>query len=253
MSLERLQKLISRSGLASRRRAEEMILSGRVSVNGKVVKTLGVKADPNKDHVKVDGKLLLFRKPLLYILMNKPRGVITSLHDPQGRPTVRDLIRGVKTRVYPVGRLDYDTEGLLLLTNDGELTEYLMHPRSEVSKSYLAKIRGELSEAEVLKLSRGGISLFQGRTAPCKVKFVRKSGENSWIEITLHEGKKRQVREMLGRIGHPVSKLKRVRYAFLSLNDLPPGGWRHLTQKEVALLRKIGYKRTHAQSAHTHE
>jgi 23S rRNA pseudouridine2605 synthase len=252
MRLERLQKLISQAGVASRRRAEEMILSGRVTVNGKVVRTLGSKADPNKDHIKVDGKLLLFHKPLQYILMNKPRGVITSLHDPQGRPTVRDLLRGVKIRVYPVGRLDYDTEGLLLLTNDGELAEYLMHPRSEVPKSYLAKIRGELSESEILKLSRGGMSLLEGKTAPCQVKIVRRSGENSWIEMTLHEGKRRQVREMLIRIGHPVSKLKRVRYAFLTLNDLPAGGWRHLTQKEVAKLKKIGYKGTHAQASHAH-
>jgi 23S rRNA pseudouridine2605 synthase len=251
--LDRLQKLISLAGVASRRHAEEMILSGRVTVNGKVIRTLGSKADPNKDHVKVDGKLLLFHHPPLYILMNKPKGVITSLSDPLNRPTVRGLLRGVKSRVYPVGRLDYDTEGLLLLTNDGELAEHLMHPRSEVQKGYWAKVRGTLSETETLKLTRGGMALSQGKTAPCQIRTLRKSGENSWVEIILHEGKKRQVREMLERVGHPISKLKRVRYAFLTLDNLLPGEWRYLTQKEVAKLKKIGYKRTHAQAPHPNQ
>ena len=254
MSEERLQKLISQAGLASRRHAEAMILEGRVTVNGKVVSTLGSKADPGRDHVKVDGKLLRFEQPQLYILLNKPKGVITSLSDPQGRPTVVDLLRGIKTRVYPVGRLDYDTEGVLLLTNDGELAEGLMHPRNEIPKVYWAKIMGELSAPEIKRITGGQMKLPQGRVAPCQVRTLRRTGKNSWVELVLHEGKKRQVREMLLRVGHPVSKLKRVRYAFLTVENLPPGDWRPLTGREVEKLRRMVYKRQeHDRAAHANQ
>lgn len=250
----RLQKLVSQAGIASRRQAEEMILSGRLTVNGKIVRLLGTKANPNKDHIKVDGKLLHLQQRLVYILMNKPKGVITSLHDPQGRPTVMNLLRGVGIRVYPVGRLDFDTEGVLLLTNDGDMTECLMHPRNQVPKRYWAKIRGTPDKVHIDKLSRGGLRLPQGKIAPCRIQILRSSGNNSWVEITLREGKKRQVREMFGQLGHPVSKLKRVSYAFLTAEELPPGSWRYLTPKEIAKLKKVGDKGVqYAQSAHTHK
>jgi pseudouridine synthase len=235
---ERLQKIIARAGITSRRKAEELILQGRVKVNGQVVMELGSKADPEKDHVKVDGKLIHFKQPQAYLMLNKPRGYVTTLSDPEGRPTVLDLLKGVRQRVFPVGRLDYDTEGLLLLTNDGDLAHALMHPSYEVSKTYLAKVKGVLPDDKIKKLERG-VPLRDGKTSPCTIKKVRKTQENSWLEVTLHEGKKRQVRRMLERVGHPVLKLKRIRYAFLGLAGLLPGQYRHLSPQEVKRLKSL--------------
>lgn len=226
------------AGVASRRHAEEMILQGRVTINGKVIKELGTKADPERDHIKVNGRLINPRQPKTYILLNKPRGYITSLRDTEGRPTVIDLIKGVRTRVYPVGRLDYDTEGLLLLTNDGDLANAVMHPKREIQKTYYVKVKGVLDEKDFEKLRRG-IKIEGGITSPAGVKRLKKTDENSWIEMTIHEGKKRQIRRMLERIGHPVLKLKRVKIGFLDLKTLEPGRFIYLTPVEISRLRAI--------------
>lgn len=236
--LERLQKIISMAGVASRRHAEEMILEGRITVNGKVIRKLGTKADPERDHIKVDGKLINPRQPKTYILLNKPKGYITSLKDTEGRPTVMDLLKGIKTRVYPVGRLDFDTEGLLLLTNDGDLAHAVMHPKKEIKKTYYVKVKGILEEKDI-EILRRGIKLEGILTSPANVKRIKKTNENSWIEMTIHEGKKRQIRRMLEKIGHPVLKLKRVRIGFLDLKGIEPGRYRYLTNEEVSRLKNL--------------
>ena len=233
---ERLQKIIARCGIASRRKAEEMILEGRVTVNG-VVATIGMKADIEKDHIKVDGKLLRKPEPKVYIMFNKPRRCITSLYDPEGRPTVKDFLKDVKFRVFPVGRLDYDSEGLLILTNDGELANALLHPRKMIPKTYIVKVDGILDEEDIEKLEKG-VRLENGVTAPAKVRRIRKAKVNSWIEITIYEGRKRQVRRMLEKVGHPVLRLKRVRINGLELGNLPAGAYRYLTPEEVRRLKK---------------
>ncbi|MEK7702730.1 MAG: pseudouridine synthase [Nitrospirota bacterium] len=238
--MERLQKIIAQAGIASRRAAETLILEGAVRVNGQVVTELGVKADPLKDHIKVNGKLLLAPRKKLYFILNKPKGYITSVSDPEGRPTVMQLVSGVKERLYPVGRLDYYTEGLLLLTNDGNLAHKLMHPSFEVEKKYLAKVKGVPSEGELNKIAAGGISVAGGMSAPCKIRLIETTDENknTWLELILHEGKKREIRTMMDKIGHFVLKLKRVGYAHLKLGTLPLGAYRPLTEREVAGLEK---------------
>lgn len=236
--LERLQKIISRAGIASRRHAEEMIVEGRVTVNGRLIRDLGTKADPEKDHIKVNRRLINPKQPMTYIILNKPRGYITSLRDTEGRPTVMDLLRGVRTRVYPVGRLDYDTEGILLMTNDGDLAHSIMHPRREIPKTYYAKVKGILEDKDFEKI-RKGIRIEGGMTSPAEVKKIRRTEGNSWIEMTIHEGKKRQIRRMLERIGHPVLKLKRIRIGFLDLKDLGTGEYRYLTPNEVSRLKAL--------------
>jgi 23S rRNA pseudouridine2605 synthase len=235
---ERLQKILSGMGVASRRRAEELILEGKVTVNGKVA-TLGMKADPLKDYVKVDGKLIAGPKKEIqkvYLIFNKPRGVVTTLHDPEGRPTVKDFLKGVKYRVFPVGRLDYDSEGLLLLTNDGDFAHAVLHPSKKIPKTYLVKVKGILEEGEIDKL-RKGVKLDDGITSPAKVRKIRKTENNSWLEITIHEGRKRQIRRMLERIGHPVLKLTRIRINGLTLGDLKPGEFRPLTDVELQFIK----------------
>lgn len=236
---DRLQKIIAQAGLASRREAETMIAEGRVALNGTIVKEAGTKADPETDHIRVDGKLIKNPSRKVYLMLNKPKRCITTRHDPEGRQTVMDLIPGVKARVSPVGRLDYDTEGLLLLSNDGDLANALMHPKNEIEKTYWAKVRGQLSEATLLKVARGGISLPTGKTAPCKIRALHNTSENGWVELVLHEGKKREIRRVLERVGHPVVKLKRVAYAFLKLRGLASGAYRHLTTYEVKKLQSI--------------
>ncbi|MBE0426576.1 MAG: rRNA pseudouridine synthase [Nitrospirae bacterium] len=233
---KRLQKILSEMGVASRRKAEELIIEGRVTVNGRVA-TLGMKADPLKDHVKVDGKLLLRSEPKVYMIFNKPKNVVTSLHDPEGRPTVKDFLKVVKYRVFPVGRLDYDSEGLLLLTNDGDFAHAVLHPSKKVPKTYLVKVKGILEEDAIKKLSKG-IKLENGITAPAKMKKVEKTENNSWIEIIIHEGKKRQIRKMFEKIGHPVLKLKRIRVNGIDLGDLKPGVFRYLTSKEIDKIKR---------------
>lgn len=236
--LERIQKIISRAGVASRRAAEEMITQGRVTVNGKAVTELGAKADPTKDRIVVDGEVISFGGPRRYILLNKPKGYITSLSDPRGRPVVTDLLKRLKARVFPVGRLDYDTEGVLLMTNDGELTNRLIHPRYKIPKTYLVKVRDVPDAGDIEKLSQG-VYLEDGRTAPAIVRFVRSTKENSWIEITVTEGKNQLIKRMCMRIGHPVNKLKRIRFAGLSLGSLKIGEARPLTEIELTKLKAV--------------
>lgn len=233
---ERLQKILSKCGIASRRKAEEMILESRVKVNG-VTATLGMKADLEKDHIKVNGKLIRSFEPRAYLIFNKPNKCITSMYDPEGRPTVKDFLKGVKANVFPVGRLDYDSEGLLIMTNDGELANAILHPKNKISKTYLVKIGGVLEDKDILKLG-GGIKLEDGVTAPAKIKKIKKTGVNSWIEITIHEGRKRQIRRMLERLGYPVLKLKRIKINGLELVKLPPGAFRYLTSEEIKRLKR---------------
>ena len=235
---ERLQKILSAAGISSRRAAEEIIQEGRVRVNGKVITELGAKADPDKDHVKVDGKLINPKQPKNYIMLNKPAGFVTTMSDPEKRPIVANLLKGVKVRVYPVGRLDYDTEGLLLLTNDGDFAHLVTHPKHELPKTYLVKVKGALEDRHVASLEQG-VFLKDGKTAPARVRKLRKEESNSWVEITIHEGRKRQVRRMIDYTGHSVIKLKRTKVGNLNLGDLPMGAYRHLTLDEVRGLREM--------------
>jgi 23S rRNA pseudouridine2605 synthase len=288
MPAERLQKIIAAAGIASRRKAEEMITSGMVEVNGRTITELGSKADPERDHIRVNGKLLRGAERQVYLLMNKPKGYVTTVSDPEGRPTVMNLLRGIRERVYPVGRLDYVSEGLLLLTNDGELAHGLTRASSHVQKVYLVKVAGVPDEAGLQRLRRGlmipegrveaasesgragaenderstafgsqgarneGLAktrtfrASQGpraskavervRTAPAKIRLVRES-DNPWYEVTLIEGKNRQLRKMFEEIGHHVEKIKRVRYGPLAL-DVPPGEFRRLSFGEVRKLKQ---------------
>jgi len=257
MPAERLQKIIAAAGIASRRKAEELITSGLVSVNGQTVTELGSKANPEHDHIKVNGKLLGAPQRHVYLLLHKPKGYVTTAADPEGRPTVLDLVRGIGSRVYPVGRLDYSSEGLLLLTNDGELARALMHAASHVPKTYVVKVSGKPSGEQIAKL-RGGVVLPPERaplkapegkasgqtrrrsqavkTAPARIQLVRDAA-NPWYEVSLIEGRNRQIRRMFEQIGHHVEKIKRVRYGPLEL-DVEPGKFRHLTSSEVAKLKK---------------
>lgn len=234
---ERLQKFVARSGVASRRKAEKLITSGRVKVNGSIVRELGVKVDPRVDIVTVDGRVLEPEKKV-YLLLNKPRGYVTTLHDPQGRPTVADLVRDVKERIFPVGRLDFDTEGLLLLTNDGELAYALTHPKHEINKTYLALVEGTPPPGKIRQMRRG-LMLEDGPTAPARVRLVGNQGGNAVLQITIHEGRNRQVRRMCEAVGHPVLSLKRIKMANLELAGLLPGKFRSLTGKELAGLKKL--------------
>jgi 23S rRNA pseudouridine2605 synthase len=257
MPAERLQKLIAAAGIASRRKAEELITGGLVSVNGQTVTELGTKADPEVDSIKVSGRLLGGAERHVYLLLHKPKGHVTTVSDPEGRPTVLDLLRGVKARVYPVGRLDYLSEGLLLLTNDGALAQKLTHASSHVPKTYLVKVSGQPSEADIAKLREGIFlpaerarlkspeaqqSAGSGRrrsaavkTSPARIKLLRDAA-NPWFEITLIEGRNRQIRRMFEQIGHHVEKIKRVRYGPLEL-DVEPGKFRALTAQEVTALK----------------
>jgi 23S rRNA pseudouridine2605 synthase len=250
MPSERLQKIIAAAGIASRRKAEEFITAGQVQVNGTTVTELGSKADPETDHIRVNGKLLQPREYRhVYLLLNKPKGYVTTMSDPEKRPTVMDLIRGVKGRVYPVGRLDYASEGLLLLTNDGELANRLMKAASHVPKTYVVKVAGTPKEDALAKL-RAGVSIATDdgkrvKTGPASVRVV-KEATNPWYEVTLIEGRNRQIRRMFEAVGHHVEKIKRVRYGPLTL-DVPPGEFRSLTLREVERLKsasKGGAKKT---------
>jgi len=239
MPTERLQKIIAAAGIASRRKAEELIAAGRVQINGTTVTALGTKADPEKDHIRVNGKLLHGAQRHVYLLLNKPVGYVTTVSDPEKRPTVMNLIRGVGSRIYPVGRLDYASEGLVLMTNDGTLAHKLMKAASHVAKTYVVKVSGKPTEESIAKL-RGGLSIATDdgrrvRTSPAKIRLV-KEGPNPWYEITLIEGRNRQIRRMFEEVGHHVEKIKRVKYGPLAL-DVPPGKFRALNTKEVDRLR----------------
>ena len=232
---DRLQKVLAQAGVASRRSAERLIVAGRVSVNGTIVSTLGTKVDPAHDAIKVDGKRIAARPSgRTYLMLHKPRGVVTTMSDPEGRPTVKDYLRGIKARVYPVGRLDYASEGLLLMTDDGALARELMHPSREVEKTYVAKVKG-LPDRDVLARLARGIPLDGKRTGPARVRVTR-GGENAWIEITIGEGRNRQVRRMLQAVGHPIQRLRRVAYGGVTLGRLPVGQLRPLIDAEVASL-----------------
>lgn len=230
--LERLQKIISAAGITSRRASEELILNGQVTVNGVVVTELGTKADPSVDTITVNGKPLKVSEERLYILLNKPTGYITALKDDQGRRLVTDLLKDVPERVYPVGRLDYNTEGLLLLTNDGEWANRLMHPRHEVEKEYHVRVRGKVLEQQ-LKRMADGVELEDGKTAPAVVRLVKSGEQNDWISVAIHEGRNRQVRRMCEAVSLSVVRLKRIRYGSLSLGNLRDGQFRYLTEAEV--------------------
>lgn len=237
MAEERLQKLLAHAGVASRRRAEELIVTGHVSVNGKTITELGSKADLSVDKVKVDGQVINKPKHHIYIAFNKPKSVVTTVTDPQGRQTVMSFFKGMRERIYPVGRLDYASEGLLLLTNDGEFANRLLSPAHKVTKTYLVKSNGPLS-SEAEQLFRTGIPIHGRKTAPAHIKLI-KQGVNPWYEVRLIEGRQNQIRIMFKHSGRLVEKLKRVKIGFLSLADLKPGSYRTLTRSEVARFYKL--------------
>ena len=241
MASERLQKIIAASGIASRRKAEEIIAAGRVTLNGKVVVEQGTKADPQRDEISVDGKPLKSRERLLYFLLHKPKGYVTTVSDPEGRPTVMELMKKCPQRVYPVGRLDYASEGLLLMTNDGQLAQRLMKAGSHAPKTYLVKISGQPDEQALNRL-RAGITIeledgMRVKTSPAKLRLVEDSA-NPWYEVILSEGRNRQIRRMFQRVGFNVEKIKRVQLGPLVL-DVPPGKYRALTVREVAQLKSL--------------
>lgn len=243
MQEERLQKIIAHAGVASRREAEAMIREGRVTLNGRVVTELGTKANAERDHIKVDGKLISSAEEHRYILLYKPKEVMTTVEDPQGRRTVIDLVRGIRERIYPVGRLDYHSEGLVLLTNDGELAFKVSHPTHGSVKTYHVKVRGVPEERMIDKLRRG-ITIEGKRTLPCEIERLKTTGRtedegNSWFEVKLREGRTHQIRKMFQAVGHPVSKLRRVAIGPLSDPKLTPGVWRELTKQEVKQLASM--------------
>lgn len=232
---ERLQKFLAAAGVASRRQAEQLMLEGRVTVNGAVIQELGFKVDPSKDAVKVDGKRVLTEEHQ-YVLLFKPKGTICTLDDPEDRPTVVELVKGLKARVYPVGRLDFDTTGALLLTNDGELANQLMHPRHRFAKTYVAKVKGIPTEDQLDKLRRG-VHIEGHKTAPAEARLLQVKEKNSVVELVLREGRNKQVKRMFLAIGHSVLRLHRAAYGFLTLEGLEPAQWRTLSEDEVKRLR----------------
>lgn len=230
----RLQKIISQAGVTSRRKAEDLIREGRVRINGKTVFELGTKADPDRDTIDVDGKRIEPKLPKISVLLNKPDGYITSLRDPEGRPTVKKLVDNIPVRLYPVGRLDYHTEGLLIMTNDGDLAQKIEHPTHALEKIYLAKVKGVPDENKINKL-RSGIMLEGRRTLAAKIKVIE-TRKNAWLEITIREGRQNQIRKMFEEIGHPVLKLKRVAIGAVRDDNLKPGEYRMLKPQEIKLL-----------------
>lgn len=236
MPEQRLQKILSQAGVASRRKAEELITEGRVTVNGTVVTELGSKADFEVDHVKVDGNLLRAPKHHIYLAMNKPKGCVTTVSDPEGRETVMHLLKGVRERVFPVGRLDYQSEGLLLFTNDGDFAHKLTSPASHVTKTYVVKVNGQMTD-EQERSFREGVLVHRRRTSPAEIKCI-KPGVNPWYEVKITEGRQNQIRLMFAYFGKLVEKLRRVKIAFLDL-DVPPGQYRSLTFQEVEHFQKV--------------
>jgi pseudouridine synthase len=238
LALERIQKILAKTGIASRREAERMVIEGRVRVNGRVVEALGLKADLSKDHIKVDGKRIKDVEPKIILLLNKPRGYLSTVKDPKGRPTVMDLLKNVKWRIYPIGRLDFDAEGLLLLTNDGDLAHLLSHPRFSIPKTYWVKVAGVPEEKKLARLKRG-VLLEDGEAKAVSCSLIRQREKNSWIRVVVTEGRNRLVKRMFSAIGHSVLKLKRVEYGPIQLGDLSFGQFRYLTPEEVERLKQI--------------
>ncbi len=233
MARDRLQKVMAHAGIASRRASEELIAAGRVTVNGEVA-TLGRKVDAASDDIRLDGERVNVDQDLVHVILNKPQGVITTVDDPRGRPTVVDLV-GLDQRIYPVGRLDADTEGLLLLTNDGDLTHRLLHPSHEVEKVYVALVRGTVRDRTLATL-RGGVELEDGPARPRAVTVLESERDQTLVQLTMTEGRKREVRRLLEAVGHPVKRLARVAFAGVELGELRQGKWRFLTQQEIARL-----------------
>src|SRR5437660_5224602 len=243
---QRLQKLIASAGIASRRHAEQLMVDGQVTVNGKVITELGAKADPQRDHIKVKGKLinpLLEHHENVYVLLNKPRGYLTSMSDPEDRPLVTDLIPKSLGRLHPVGRLDFNTEGLLLLTTDGELTNVITSAKNQIPKVYRAKVKGVPTDKAVERLRRGIVIGEGERTARAEVRKLRESQTNAWFEVTLYEGRNQQIRRMFDEIGHSVIKLVRTRIGRLEVEPLKVGQWRHLIAREVRQLKNVAEAR----------
>jgi 23S rRNA pseudouridine2605 synthase len=236
MREERLQKILARAGVSSRRAAEQLISAGRVRVNGRVVTELGSRADPRRDRVEVDGKRLVAEQ-LVYLVLHKPRGVVSTLSDPEGRPTVKDLVAGITERVFPIGRLDFHTSGVLLLTNDGDFSDSLLHPRRSVPKTYVVKVQGLMNEADVRTWAEG-VALEDGTTRPAGVRFLRHEGGKTWLEVTLFEGRNQQIRRMGEATGFRVMRLARLAFAGITAEGLHPGDWRQLTADELSEIRQ---------------
>jgi pseudouridine synthase len=236
----RLQKVLAQAGIDSRRKCEQLILEGKIEVNGKIVHKLGTRVDPAKDHIFCYGQRIHVpsKSNMVYILLNKPKGYITSLHDEKGRPTVIELLPPSESRIFPVGRLDYQTEGLLLLTNDGELCYSLTHPKHRISRTYLVKVRGILNEASLGRL-RKGIHYGQERMSLDSIRVIRSTPQNSWASVVIHEGKNNEIRKVFQAIGHSVLKLKRTKFAFLNLGTSRPGEYRFLSPDEVGKLKSL--------------
>jgi 23S rRNA pseudouridine2605 synthase len=250
MAEERLQKILSQAGVASRRQAEKIMAEGRVVVNGTVITELGSKADIERDHIKVDGRLIHAPKRQVYVALCKPNNTVTTVSDPEHRATVMDLLHGLKERVYPVGRLDYHSEGLLLLTNDGDLANAIMSAATHLPKTYVVKTNGALTKDQEQKF-RDGVPLSGRRTMPAGLKLIR-DAENPWYEVRLVEGRNNQIRMMFKHFGRLVEKLRRVKIGPIDLGPLKPGEFRHLTMEEVAKLKRavvIARKEPHGQAA----
>jgi 23S rRNA pseudouridine2605 synthase len=235
----RLQKALAQAGVASRRRAEQMIVAGEIEVNGAIVRELGTKVDPERDLIRVRGKLLASPEHKVYFVLHKPAGMVTTFHDPQGRPTIQQCLEGIEERVFAVGRLDWDAEGALIITNDGELTHRLMHPRFEVPRTYLAKVKGEPDTATLEKL-RSGVQLEDGMVHPTEVEVRERTEKNTWLRIGVAEGRTHLIKRLCAAVGHPVVRLFRAQYAGIGVDGLAPGRWRPLTQEEVQRLTRAG-------------
>ncbi|KPK00387.1 MAG: pseudouridine synthase [Desulfobacterales bacterium SG8_35] len=229
---ERLQKVLAKAGIASRRKAEELIKEGRVRVDGRVVTEMGIRVDTDNQDIECNGIPVSSQEEKVYILLHKPAGFLSTVHDPQGRPIVTDLIHNVKERVYPVGRLDQDTEGALLLTNDGELAQKILHPSHEVKKTYVARVKGNPDTKKLESLAKG-IDLEGRKTWPADIKVLCAEAQATTIKIVIHEGRKRQVRKMFEAVGHPVLQLKRTAYGQLELGNLEPGKYRFLSPEDI--------------------
>lgn len=235
----RLQKYLADCGVASRRASEELIKSGRVAVNGEIVREMGVIVDETTDEIMFDGQVVTPVNKKIYVMLNKPVGYVTTVSDEKGRPTVLDLVSDIQDRLFPVGRLDYDTEGLLLLTNDGDLTYKITHPKNDISKTYVAEVGGNISMDTIIKL-RSGVVIDGYKTKPAEVEVVGATQYGTKIEITIKEGKNRQIRKMFEVLGCTVKRLKRIKEAGLVLGHLPVGKWRKLSESEINMLKKIG-------------